>query len=221
MFSIESYMDNLILLLHDYFKQRLLYVGLQGSHLRSEANENSDIDVMVVLDDLTVEDLDSYKNILLVCGDYHRSCGFICGKSELCCWNPLEICQLLHTTKDYFGKLTGLVPAYTLEDERNYIKLSLDNLFHELCHGYIHFSREENIARLPAVYKSVFFIIQNIYYLNTGTFVSTKQDLLARINDEHKEVLATAMRIKNDAVEDFDYLFKVLFEWCQKMITRI
>jgi len=221
MFNIESYMDKLILLLRDYFKHRLLYVGLQGSYLRSEADENSDIDVMVVLSDLAIQDLDSYKNILLACGNYHRSCGFICGKAELCCWNPLEICHLLHTTKDHFGKLKGLVPAYTMEDEKNYIRLSLDNLFHELCHGYIHCGREENIARLPVVYKSVFFILQNICYYNTGTFASTKQDLLARINDDHREVLATAMRIKSDAVEDFDYLFKVLFEWCQKMITRI
>ena len=104
-FKIASYIDQLVRLLHDNFKQRLLYVGLQGSYLRNEANENSDIDVMVLIDDMNIQDLDRYKEALILVGAYNKSCGFICGKAELSCWNPLEICQLIHTTKDYYGKL--------------------------------------------------------------------------------------------------------------------
>ena len=54
MIDIESYMLRLIEQLKKQFGTRLLYVGLQGSYLRGEANYNSDIDVMVILDVLSV-----------------------------------------------------------------------------------------------------------------------------------------------------------------------
>ena len=44
MFDLDSYMNALILSCRAAFRERLLYVGLQGSYLRGEAYENSDID---------------------------------------------------------------------------------------------------------------------------------------------------------------------------------
>lgn len=62
MFQIEAYTQELLKLLKDIFGERLVYLGLQGSYLRNEQHENSDIDIMAVIDKLTVSDLDSYKN---------------------------------------------------------------------------------------------------------------------------------------------------------------
>ena len=47
-FNIDNYMENLISRCKEAFGNRLVYVGLQGSYLRGEATENSDIDVMGV-----------------------------------------------------------------------------------------------------------------------------------------------------------------------------
>lgn len=58
MFDLDSYMNALILSCRTAFGERLLYVGLQGSYLRREAHENSDIDVMVILDRFSVQDMD-------------------------------------------------------------------------------------------------------------------------------------------------------------------
>ena len=162
MFKLEKYINDLICECKNIFGERLLYVGLQGSYLRKEAHENSDIDIMVIIDDMTIHDLNDYRNILMLIGYFEKSCGFICGKEELQNWNPLEICQLLHTTKDYYGKLKDFAPSYTYEDERNYVKLSLGNLYHELCHRYIHSDKKKNEDKLPMTCKSIFFIIQNI-----------------------------------------------------------
>ena len=101
MFNIEQYINDLISACKGEFGNRMLYVGLQGSYLRGEATESSDIDIMSVIDGLSVADLDSYRNILKSIGYFDKSCGFICGKNDLLNWNPLEICHLLHTTKDY------------------------------------------------------------------------------------------------------------------------
>ena len=105
------YIDELIGLLKQNFSSRLLYVGLQGSYLRGEADENSDIDIVVILDRLSIQDMDTYRNIISESGD--KSCGFICGEPDIKNWNPCEICQLIHTTKDYYGRLSELVPTYT------------------------------------------------------------------------------------------------------------
>ena len=161
MVKIENYITNLIDLLQARYNGRLLYVGLQGSYLRGEATENSDIDIMVVIDKLTVADLDYYRTIIQSLEYSEKSCGFICGKEDLTNWNPLEICHLLHSTKDYFGALQELVPSFTESDIRNFVKLSLNNLYHEICHRYIHSSHLKNISHLPITYKGVFFILQN------------------------------------------------------------
>lgn len=221
MIRIEEYIDELTDILADAFGERLVYIGLQGSYLRNEAMENSDIDIMAVIDDISVEDLDTYRQALVSIGNFDKSCGFICGRADLSHWNPLELCHLLNTTKDYYGELKNLVPAYTMEDERNYVKFSLNNLYHELCHRYIHADREHNISRLPVTCKSVFYIVQHLHYLRTGNFVPTKRELLECVQDEDKAVLELSVSLRNDDGYDFDRAFSLLFRWCQSALARI
>ncbi|MDE5801379.1 MAG: nucleotidyltransferase domain-containing protein, partial [Lachnospiraceae bacterium] len=110
MFRIDEYINELIDLLKNAFGERLVYIGLQGSYLRNEETKNSDIDIMAVIDNISVEDLQTYQKALVSVGNFDKSCGFICGKADLEHWNPLEICHLLNTTKDYYGELKKLVP---------------------------------------------------------------------------------------------------------------
>ena len=128
---------------------------------------------------------------------------------------------MLNTTKDYYGELKNLVPAYTIEDERNYVKLSLNNLYHEICHRYIHADREYNVIKLPITCKSVFFIMQHLYYLKSGNFISTKRELLERVQDEDKIVLELSISLQDHTDYDFDRAFFVLFHWCQNALLRI
>lgn len=221
MIRIEEYIDELTDILADAFGERLVYIGLQGSYLRNEATENSDIDIMAVIDDISVEDLDTYRQALVSIGNFDKSCGFICGRADLSHWNLLELCHLLNTTKDYYGELKNLVPAYTMEDERNYVKFSLNNLYHEICHRYIHADREHNISRLPVTCKSVFYIVQHLHYLRTGNFVPTKRELLECVQDEDKAVLELSVSLRNDDGYDFDRAFSLLFRWCQSALARI
>jgi len=221
MLRIDEYMDKLIGLLKDAFGERLVYIGLQGSYLRHEATENSDIDIMAVIDNLSVEDLKTYQAAIASIGNFDKSCGFICGKADLQHWNPLEICHLLNATKDYYGELKNLVPAYTMEDERNYVRLSLNNLYHEICHRYVHADREYNISQLPITCKSVFYIMQHLYYLNSGRFIPTKRELLSCVQGEDKVVLELSMSLQNDSGYDFERAFSVLFHWCQNALLSI
>ena len=86
---------------------------------------------------------------------------------------------LLRATKKF-------VPAYSLDDERNYVKLSLNNLFHEMCHRYIHTDRQNNISKLPVM-----------YYLDSGNFVLTKHDC---IQGEDKSVLEWSISLQEKTI---------------------
>ena len=221
MFKTDVYIPALIELLKVAYKERLLYVGLQGSYLRGEATEYSDIDIMVVVSDMRVADLARYREAISSLEDYDKSCGFICGIEELQNWKPLEICHLLHTTKDYYGTLEKLLPEYTENDVRNFVKMSLGNLYHEICHRYIHAPREKNIAKLPYTYRSVFCILQNLYYLESGIFIGTKNELREVLSDKDKIILDTAISIGNRIEFDFDETFDLLFTWCKKTMISI
>ena len=218
MFDLDSYLNDLISNCRAAFGERLLYVGLQGSYLRGEAHEDSDIDVMVILDRFCVQDMDRYREILKKIGFYERSCGFICGRDELLRWNPLEVCQLRHTTKDLYGTLTDYLPSAIWEDEVNYVKLSLGNLYHELCHRYIHADRDKNVVKFRGTCKGVFFLMQNLHYLETGHFILTKKELKEAVSEEDRQVLELAELPDGF---DFDQAFSVLFAWCQSVFTRL
>ena len=220
MFEPKEYLNSLTTLLKAYFRNRLRYIGLQGSYLREEATEDSDIDIMVVIDGFSPADMELYRVVIKSLERPEKSCGFICGTEELRHWNPLEICHLVHATKDYFGTLKELVPAYTQYDVQAFIKMSLGNLFHEICHRRIHASREENEQALPTSYKGVFFILQNLHYLETDRFIGTKQELLASLTGQDRLVLETAIALANGEPFDFDGAFALLYSWCQEVLAR-
>lgn len=221
MVDIESYIERLITLLKDCFGVRLAYVGLQGSYLRGEATEHSDIDIMVVIDGLSVSDLDEYRATIQSLEHFDKSCGFICSKEDIANWNPLEICHLLNCTKDCFGVLGEMVPAYTEDDIRNFVKMSVNNLYHEICHRYIHADLNKSIAKLPGTYKGVFFILQNLYYLTHGKFVATKAELLQCLEGKNREVLERSVALNSGVAYDFAESYKLLFTWCQETLKSL
>ena len=219
--EIEKYISKLIALLNRQFHTRLLYVGLQGSYMRGEATERSDIDIMVVIDDLRAEDLAQYRTIIQNMEHAERSCGFICSRTDLLHWNPLEICHVLHTTKDYYGTLSTLMPAFTRTDIQNFVKLSLNNLYHEICHRYIHSTMQKNVAALPYSYKSVFFILQNLHYLRTNQFIATKAELLSQLNGRDYDVMQCSISLNSEADYEFQKCFEMLFTWCQETLHSL
>ena len=221
MFLAEEYMGQLVAALRDNFSDRLLYVGLQGSYMRGEATESSDIDPVVIIDHLSIDDLNIYRQIISNMESPEKSCGFICGSQELIRWNPLEICHLLHSTKDLYGKLADLVPSYSREDVRNFAKLSVNNLYHEICHRYLHASREQNAMHIADAYKNVFFILQNVYFLEKGIFATTKMELKQYLNEADRKILDTAAVLKVGTPIPFDQAFLQLYGWCKDIMNKL
>jgi len=221
MFDPQAYISALIPRMKEAFGERLAYVGLQGSYFRGEAHEDSDIDIMVVVEDLSVADMDAYRQIINTLESPEKSCGFICSTADLYAWNPLEIFHVLNSTLDCYGNLSNLIPEYTRQDIVNFVRFSLNNLYHELCHRYIHASREKNVMNLPFTMKGTFFILQNLHYLKSGRFIRTKSELLKELTGKDREILEMSMDLTGCETYDFDACFEFLFTWCQETLVSL
>lgn len=64
----------------------------------------------------------------------------------------------------------------------------------------------------------VFYLIQNLHFLESGQFVLRKRDLKEAVSEEDRMMLELA-----DLPDgyDFDQAFASLFAWCQRAFERI
>ena len=90
----------------DLFKDRIQFIGLQGSYARDEANENSDIDPVLILDEFTFDDLQNYKSAMESMPASPPLCGFLSGVQELRSWLPGESFSSFTTTPFQFTALS-------------------------------------------------------------------------------------------------------------------
>ena len=66
--------------------------------------------------------------------------------------------------------------------------------------------------------KYLLFLVQNLHYLESGTFVLKKRDLMEAVSAEDRAVLE--LTELPDGF-DFDRAFSMLFAWCQRAFDRI
>ena len=64
MVNISVWTEKFVKTLEGTFPGRVCFVGLQGSYSRGEATDTSDIDVVVILDELHVPDIQAYNKML-------------------------------------------------------------------------------------------------------------------------------------------------------------
>ncbi|MCW6094952.1 nucleotidyltransferase domain-containing protein [Clostridium sporogenes] len=89
-FSIDNWVEELVLKIKNEYGDRLAFIGLQGSYRRKEASDNSDIDIVVILNELTIQDLKKYRAIISHMPYKEKACGFISGKSEITGWEKSD-----------------------------------------------------------------------------------------------------------------------------------
>ena len=162
-FDVDIWLDTTIEKLQEKFSQNLLFVGLQGSYNRGEATDSSDIDLIVILENLTFEDLKRYRLIIDSLPHKEKACGFISGKNELQKWSKADMFQFYYDTKSLYGKLEDIIQPPSLDEIKQSIKISSENLYHANVHSFVH--SNDYVEDLQNLYKMTFFICKpNILY---------------------------------------------------------
>ena len=214
MFDINTWLNIVIKKLQNEFEQRLLFVGLQGSYNRGEATQSSDIDLVVILDSLSFEDLKKYHLIIDSMPDKDKSCGFISGREELQNWSKSDLFQFFYDTKSLIGNLQDLIQAPTIEDATQAVKISSENLYHTSVHSFIHSNnRAEDLKNL---YKSTFFILQAKYFIETEKYIPTKIQLSELLNGMDRDILNICINrnnINDNEPIELENLYNKLIQW--------
>lgn len=216
MIDIKLWMESFTKLLKATFGERIYFVGLQGSYGRGEATDSSDIDVVVILDKLTTEDIKTYSDMIDTLPNRELICGFLSGKDELINWEPSDLFQFFYDTTPIEGTLDELLGKIDNAAVDRAIKTGACNIYHGCVHNML-YEKSDDIVR--GLYKSASFVIQAIVFKNTGKYMKHQKELLEAAGSEEKEILNGFIALKNGAAVEFDTMSEHLFNWVKKLIS--
>lgn len=218
-FNIEEWLKIAIEKLKQTFDEKLLFAGLQGSYNRGEATSESDIDLVVILDELNFENLKQYRQIIDEMPYKEMACGFISGKKELQNWSKADLFQFFYDTKSLIGDLENIIQPPAIEEIKKSIKTSSETLYHTAVHSFVH--SVDYAMNLQNLYKMTFFILQAKYFIESNTYIKTKNELVKCLQGTDKEILNTCINRKQlDSMEkdELENLYKKLIDWTSKNI---
>ncbi len=215
MIDITAWMNDFLQKLNDTFRDRVWFVGLQGSYGRGEATETSDIDAVVILDELSVLDIQSYNAMLNTLPRRELVCGFISGKEEILNWEPSDLFQFYNDTTPIKGSLDELLSVIDEGAVDRAIKICACNIYHGCVHNMLHEKSEEVLRGL---YKSASFVVQAIVFKQKGEYIRHQKELLDVVSSEEHAIAEIFLHLKNGGEMDFASMSETLFAWSKRWI---
>jgi len=217
MIDITAWIQNFLQTLNENFRDRVWFVGLQGSYGRGEATETSDIDIVVILDELSVMDIQAYNNMLDTMPHRELICGFLSGKNEIMNWEPSDLFQFCYDTTPIKGSLDEVADVVDENAVNRAIKIGACNIFHGCVHNML-YEKSEDVLR--ELYKSASFIVQAIAFKQTGKYIRHQKDLLHVVDSDERAITETFTNLKNGRMVDFNLMSETLLGWSKKWIAE-
>ena len=217
MIEITAWMDGFFKVLNENFENRVWFVGLQGSYGRGEATETSDIDVVVILDELFASDIKTYNAMLDSLPHRELICGFVLGKDELLNWEPSDLFQFYYDTTPIKGSLDELLMVIDEAAVSRAIKIGACNIYHGCVHNMLH---EKSDDILKGLYKSASFVVQAIAFKQTGKYIKHQKDLLGVVSTDERSIVENFLKLKNGENVEFEVMSNTLFSWAKKHIVE-
>ena len=217
MIEISAWLNDFLKALNKSFGDRVWFVGLQGSYGRGEATETSDIDTVVILDELSPSDINTYNTMLDTLTHRERICGFISGKNELLNWETSDLFQFYYDTKPIKGSLDELLSLIDASAVDRAIKIGVCNIYHGCVHNML-YEKSEDI--LKGLYKSSSFVVQAIAFRQTGKYICRQVELLPLVSPEEQIIVSTFLSLKNGGTVYFDKMSEALFTWSKHWIEK-
>ena len=216
MIDITNWMQNFLQTLNKTFENRVWFVGLQGSYGRGEATETSDIDVVVILDELSAKDIQIYNDMLDTLPHRKLICGFLSGRNEIMNWELSDLFQFCNDTIPIKGTLDEVFALIDENAINRAIKIGACNIFHGCVHNMLH-EKSEDILR--GLYKSASFVVQAIVFKQTGNYIKYQEELFKVVSSDELVIVENFMILKNGGTVDFSLMSETLFDWSKKWIS--
>lgn len=216
MIQIDAWIKDFLESLRESFGDRVWFVGLQGSYARGEATETSDIDVVVILDDLSASDIKAYSEMLDGLSHRELICGFISGKNELLNWEPSDLFQFYYDTKPIVGSLDELLGLIDCEAIDRAIKIGACNIYHGCVHNMLH---EKSADALRGLYKSASFVLQAVAFKQTGRYIKSQRELIGILSPDDGAIAEIFLGLKQGGEVELEEMSADLLDWSKKLIT--
>ena len=217
MVDITTWMNDFLQNLNHTFENRVWFVGLQGSYGRGEATETSDIDVVVILDELSAMDIQTYNKMLDTLPHRELICGFLSGKDDIMNWEPSDLFQFCYDTTPIKGSLDEVMAVVGENAVNRAIKIGACNIFHGCIHNMLH---EKNEDILRGLYKSASFVVQAIVFKQTGNYIKHQEELLTVATHNEQVIINIFLSLKKGGTVDFTPMSETLFAWSKKWIAE-
>ena len=217
MIDMTAWMNDFLQRLNETFGNRVWFVGLQGSYGRCEATETSDIDVVVILDELSSSDIQDYNAILDTLPHQELICGFLSGKNEILNWEPSDLFQFYYDTTPIKGSLDELLTVINEAAVSRAIKIGACNIYHGCVHNML-FDKSDDILR--GLYKSASFVVQAIAFKQTGKYIKHQKELLSFASPDEQAIVNTFLNLKNSESVDFFSMSEALLSFTKKWILK-
>ena len=215
--DITTWIQSFLQKINGTFANRVWFVGLQGSYGRGEATETSDIDMVVILDELSIKDIQTYNDMLDNLPHRELICGFLSDKNDIMNWEPSDLFQFCHDTTPIKGSLDEVMAVVDESAVSRAIKIGACNIYHGCVHNMLH-EKSEDILR--GLYKSASFVVQAIIFRQTGNYIKHQEELLKVVSPDEHVIVETFMNLKSGGTVDFSFMSETLFEWSKKWISE-
>ncbi len=206
---IEEWKQQYCMAVQAAFGKRVRFIGLQGSYGRGEATEHSDIDVVLLLDEVTMDDLKQYRALLAQLPHRALVCGFVAGYRQLAGWEKGDLLTFLLDTVPWQGSLQQLQQQIGPADAQQSVITGAGNIYHACVHNYLHERSEEVLAALQ---KSAFFVLRAACYARTGQFIKRRDELQAHLTPGEKALLTMAPKLEE--------LTPALLHWAGNLLAQ-
>ena len=80
------------------------------------------------------------------------------------------------------------------------------------------YDKSEDIVR--GLYKAASFVVQAIFFRQTGKYIGRQKDLLEAVSEEEREIVKISMQLKNGGAVEFDRMSETLFAWAKKWVNQ-
>ena len=201
----------------DAWCQWQLSCRLYRGYGRGEATDTSDIDVVVILDELSASDIQNYNAMLDALPHRESICGFLSGKDELLHWEPSDLFQFYYDTTPIKGSLDELLTVIDEAAIDRAIKIGACNIYHGCVHNMLH-EKSEDI--LKGLYKSASFVVQAIVFKQTGKYIKRQSELRDVVSADERVIVDTFLSLKNGDAVEFGAMSDTLFSWSKKWISK-
>lgn len=206
---IEEWKQQYCAAVQAVFGARVVFIGLQGSYGRGEATEHSDIDVVLLLDEVTMDDLKQYRALLAELPHRELVCGFVAGYRQLAGWEKGDLLTFLLDTVTWQGSLQELQQQVGPADAQQSVIMGAGNIYHACVHNYLHERSEEVLVTLQ---KSAFFVLRAACYARTGRFIKRKDELQEYLPPAENALLTVAPKLEE--------LTPALLQWAGDLLAQ-